>query len=190
MQESVGISTTPDYPARAVVDLDAIRDNVRALRAAPLAAQVMAVVKADAYGHGLAPAARAALAGGATWLGAAQERGGAGRPRRRRDRTAGPDLALRARRPLRRAGPGGRRRRCRRRLGPRRGGRRRPRGGPCGPRAPQGRTRLGRNGITPEDLPAVLDRAAALQAEGALAVVGAMTSATFMRATPWCLLCK
>ena len=31
----------------------------------------MAVVKADGYGHGLVPAARAALAGGATWLGVA-----------------------------------------------------------------------------------------------------------------------
>src|SRR5690606_36018257 len=44
----------------------------RALRATAPTAQVMAVVKADAYGHGLAPSARAALAGGATWLGAAQ----------------------------------------------------------------------------------------------------------------------
>lgn len=34
--------------------------------------QVMAVVKGDAYGHGLLPVARAALQGGATWLGAAQ----------------------------------------------------------------------------------------------------------------------
>ncbi|MBO1752306.1 alanine racemase [Actinotalea sp. BY-33] len=60
------------YPARAVVDLDAISSNVTALadRAGPAA--VMAVVKADAYGHGLVPSARAALAGGATWLGAAQ----------------------------------------------------------------------------------------------------------------------
>lgn len=54
------------------IDLDAIRDNVAELvrRAAP--AQVMAVVKADAYGHGLADSARAALAGGASWLGVAQ----------------------------------------------------------------------------------------------------------------------
>lgn len=61
------------FPARAVIDLAAIRANTAALadRAAG-GAQVMAVVKADAYGHGLAPAARAALAGGATWLGVAQ----------------------------------------------------------------------------------------------------------------------
>ena len=54
------------------VDLDAIGDNVRALRERSGPAALMAVVKADAYGHGLGPAARAALAGGATWLGVAQ----------------------------------------------------------------------------------------------------------------------
>ena len=51
------------------VDLDAIRTNVALLRSRTTA-QVMAVVKADGYGHGMVPAARAALAGGATWLGA------------------------------------------------------------------------------------------------------------------------
>ncbi|WP_449386586.1 alanine racemase [Cellulomonas soli] len=60
------------YPARAVVDLTAIRDNVRSLASHAPTAQVMAVVKADAYGHGLVPSARAALTGGATWLGTAQ----------------------------------------------------------------------------------------------------------------------
>jgi alanine racemase len=60
------------FPARAVVDLAAIRGNVRALAAHAPTAQVMAVVKADAYGHGLVPSARAALEGGATWLGTAQ----------------------------------------------------------------------------------------------------------------------
>ena len=54
------------------VDLDAIRDNVAELRRRAGSAQVLAVVKADAYGHGLVPAARAALDGGATWLGVAQ----------------------------------------------------------------------------------------------------------------------
>ena len=62
----------PWYPARAVVDLDAVRGNVRALADAAPGAAVMAVVKADAYGHGLVPVARAALAAGATWLGVAQ----------------------------------------------------------------------------------------------------------------------
>ena len=58
--------------ARVVVDLAAIRDNVRSLVSHARTAQVMAVVKADAYGHGLVPAARAAVQGGATWLGTAQ----------------------------------------------------------------------------------------------------------------------
>jgi len=60
------------FPARAVVDLSALASNVRSLRAHAPTAQLMAVVKADAYGHGLLPSARAALAGGATWLGTAQ----------------------------------------------------------------------------------------------------------------------
>lgn len=55
----------------ARIDLDAITANVRVLDALAGAAQVMAVVKADGYGHGLLPSARAALAGGATWLGVA-----------------------------------------------------------------------------------------------------------------------
>jgi alanine racemase len=59
-------------PSRVVVDLDALRDNVVALRdACAPGAALMAVVKADAYGHGLLPVARAALAAGATWLGVA-----------------------------------------------------------------------------------------------------------------------
>ncbi len=58
--------------AWVTVDAAALRDNVAELvrRSAP--AQVMAVVKGDAYGHGLVTAARAALDGGATWLGVAQ----------------------------------------------------------------------------------------------------------------------
>src|SRR5690348_13843212 len=50
------------------VDLDAIRHNVALLRAATTA-EVMTVVKADGYGHGMVPVARAALDAGATWLG-------------------------------------------------------------------------------------------------------------------------
>ncbi len=53
------------------VDLDAIRENVAALRVRAGTAEVMAVVKADAYSHGLVPAARAALDGGAGRLGVA-----------------------------------------------------------------------------------------------------------------------
>ncbi|HET9656587.1 MAG TPA: alanine racemase [Kineosporiaceae bacterium] len=62
----------PGLPACAVIDLDAVRDNVAALRALAGDAGLMAVVKADAYGHGLLPVARAALDGGAAWLGVAQ----------------------------------------------------------------------------------------------------------------------
>jgi alanine racemase len=51
------------------VDLEAIRHNVRLLR--PESAELMAVVKADGYGHGDARVARAALDAGATWLGVA-----------------------------------------------------------------------------------------------------------------------
>lgn len=58
-------------PTRVVVDLDALRHNVAALRAAAPEAAFMAVVKADAYGHGLLPVARAALEAGADWLGVA-----------------------------------------------------------------------------------------------------------------------
>jgi alanine racemase len=50
------------------VDLAAIRANVSRLRQGT-SAEVMAVVKADAYGHGMVPVARAALEAGATWLG-------------------------------------------------------------------------------------------------------------------------
>jgi alanine racemase len=58
------------WQAEVRVDLDAIRDNVALLRAGTTA-EVMAVVKGDGYGHGMLPSARAALAGGATWLGVA-----------------------------------------------------------------------------------------------------------------------
>ena len=57
--------------AEAVVDLGAIAHNVRVLREHAGSAQVMAVVKADGYGHGATPVARAALAAGATELGVA-----------------------------------------------------------------------------------------------------------------------
>jgi alanine racemase len=56
----------------AEVDLDALAANVRALRAHAPSSEFMAVVKADAYGHGLLPVARTAVDAGATWLGVAQ----------------------------------------------------------------------------------------------------------------------
>ncbi|WP_251153571.1 alanine racemase [Cellulosimicrobium sp. Marseille-Q4280] len=169
------------YPARAVVDLAAVRDNVRALAGYAPGAQVMAVVKADAYGHGLVPSALAALAGGATWLGTAQ-----------------PSEAL----ALRAAGVGPDRARLLTWLY--------PPGAPlrelldadvdvsvaalwaldevvAAARA-SGRTArvhvkvdtgLGRNGIMPPDLPAVLDAAARASAEGLVRVVGVWSHLAF-----------
>lgn len=61
-----------DGPFReAVIDLGAVRDNVSNLRARVATQYFLAVVKANAYGHGMVPVARAALAGGATHLGVA-----------------------------------------------------------------------------------------------------------------------
>ncbi|GAA1797296.1 MAG: alanine racemase [Actinobacteria bacterium] len=54
------------------VDLGAIAANVRELKRRAGSADLMAVVKADGYGHGAYPAARAALAGGASSIGVAQ----------------------------------------------------------------------------------------------------------------------
>lgn len=54
----------------AEIDLDAIADNVRHLRRLT-GVEVMAVVKADGYGHGALRAAVAAVHGGATRLGVA-----------------------------------------------------------------------------------------------------------------------
>lgn len=57
--------------AVARVDLDAVRANVARLREAAGSAEVMTVVKADAYGHGMVACARAARQAGASWLGVA-----------------------------------------------------------------------------------------------------------------------
>lgn len=59
------------HRAEAVVDLAAIRHNVATLRARAEGAQLMTVVKADGYGHGMIPVARAAREAGADWIGAA-----------------------------------------------------------------------------------------------------------------------
>ena len=54
------------------IDLDAIAANVRALRERLVPdTTLMAIVKADAYGHGAVPVAQAALSAGASWLGVA-----------------------------------------------------------------------------------------------------------------------
>jgi alanine racemase len=58
-------------PVWAEIDLDAVRANVRTLAGVASPAALMAVVKADGYGHGAVPVARAALDAGAQWLGVA-----------------------------------------------------------------------------------------------------------------------
>lgn len=67
-----------EVPARATrrtwaeVDLDAITANLHAVRAqVGLGPRVMAVVKADGYGHGAVRVARQAIEAGAAWLGVA-----------------------------------------------------------------------------------------------------------------------
>ena len=58
-------------PVWAEIDLGAVRANVRTLRAVVQPSSVLAVVKADAYGHGAVPVARAAIEAGAEQLGVA-----------------------------------------------------------------------------------------------------------------------
>lgn len=55
--------------ARLEIDLDAFRANVRTLAERARPARTMIAVKADAYGHGMLPFARAALEAGAEALG-------------------------------------------------------------------------------------------------------------------------
>jgi alanine racemase len=55
----------------AVIDLGAVQANVAHLRSLIGTRHTMAVVKANGYGHGAVQVARAALAGGADWLGVA-----------------------------------------------------------------------------------------------------------------------
>ncbi len=68
-----GLGGPPDAwqgrPVWAEIDLDALAANVRALRERIGGAQLMAVVKANAYGHGAIPVAEAALEAGASHLG-------------------------------------------------------------------------------------------------------------------------
>ncbi|MCS7172519.1 MAG: alanine racemase [Armatimonadetes bacterium] len=59
-------------PVQVEVDLGAIRHNVGTVgRVLGRSTQLLAVVKADAYGHGMVPVAKAAVEAGAAWLGVA-----------------------------------------------------------------------------------------------------------------------
>jgi alanine racemase len=68
MEESAPM--TPSDRAEIVVDVAAIRHNVRLVRETT-GVQMIAVVKADGYGHGMLESARAARDAGAEWVGVA-----------------------------------------------------------------------------------------------------------------------
>ncbi len=158
------------WQAQVRVDLDAIRHNVASL-CAKTDAQVMAVVKADGYGHGMLPVARAALAAGARWLGVctleeALELRAAGISAPilawllapglplHHGVAADIDLSAASRQVLRElvhaAGTAGRTARVHLKVD----------------------TGLGRGGATLDDWPALVDAAAKAQADGAIEVVG------------------
>ena len=61
-----------DFPARAIIDLSALEKNLQQMRKCDPNVQAMAIVKANAYGHGGAQIARAALQFGVKWFGVAQ----------------------------------------------------------------------------------------------------------------------
>ena len=62
----------PPHPQiEAVIDLDAFGANIAALAACAPSSALMTVVKANAYGHGAVPMARAARAAGSPWIGVA-----------------------------------------------------------------------------------------------------------------------
>ncbi|NDE72146.1 MAG: alanine racemase, partial [Actinobacteria bacterium] len=56
--------------SEALIDLQAIESNVKKIIKSS-GKPALAVVKADAYGHGLIPVAKSALNAGASWLGTA-----------------------------------------------------------------------------------------------------------------------
>jgi len=66
------LSEGPHRPAWAEVDLDGISHNVKSIKEhlSP-STELMVVVKANGYGHGAVPVAKAALHSGAEWLGVA-----------------------------------------------------------------------------------------------------------------------
>jgi len=62
---------TQPYSTWVEVDLDAVRENVRIIKELTTS-EIMAVVKANAYGHGFIPVAKAAVEAGASWCGLAR----------------------------------------------------------------------------------------------------------------------
>ncbi|MCB0191985.1 MAG: alanine racemase [Anaerolineae bacterium] len=64
-------SAQPDRPTWVEIDLDAIANNVSLLAKLAAPAKVMAILKADAYGHGMVKVTRTALNNGVSWVGVA-----------------------------------------------------------------------------------------------------------------------
>ncbi|MCB0162867.1 MAG: alanine racemase [Anaerolineae bacterium] len=64
-------SAQPARPTWVEIDLDAIANNVSLLAKLAAPAKVMAILKADAYGHGIIKVARTALNNGVSWVGVA-----------------------------------------------------------------------------------------------------------------------
>ncbi|MEO1631578.1 MAG: alanine racemase, partial [Bacteroidota bacterium] len=62
----------PPSSVRADIDLGALRRNVRRLAAHVAPAHLMGIVKANAYGHGAVPVARAMADEGVTWFAVAR----------------------------------------------------------------------------------------------------------------------
>ena len=77
----------------AEIDVAALAGNAEVIATLVRPARVMAMVKSNGYGHGIAIAARAALDGGASWLGVYTPAGGA-RAARRGVRRADPGRGL------------------------------------------------------------------------------------------------
>jgi len=65
------MNNATSYSTWVEIDLEAIRNNVQWFQNFS-GVGVMAVVKANAYGHGMIPAAKAALQAGASWCGVAR----------------------------------------------------------------------------------------------------------------------
>ncbi|MGN6271622.1 MAG: alanine racemase [Protaetiibacter sp.] len=158
--------TPPLREAR--IRLDALAGNVEVLRRSVAPAQLMAVVKADAYGHGASTVARAAVEAGADWLGVADlqealtlRRAGirapllawlhAAEPDFRAAADAGIDLGVSTRAQLEAAAEAGATVHLKFDTG------------------------LSRNGFAPAEVPAALARAAELERAGRLRVRGLMS---------------
>ena len=60
------------FPGQAIIDFSALVGNMRLMRSLFAPSEVMGIVKANAYGHGLIPSCLAALKAGCSWIGVAK----------------------------------------------------------------------------------------------------------------------